>query len=530
MRERGSFDARAEAHARIVLARGTDRAELEAVLARFSERDPVTAARAALALVDGALARGSAAALGSALEALLPSLDGALARDARLALARIARRAGALEAARAHLDALEESVEALVERAHLDRQQSRHDDALATVRARALARARARRPGGDVRRARRARPHAAEPRAPPRGPRHARRGHRARAKARPARARGPRALASTRARRTAGAPARSAIPLHEEALALHEERGDRRLAAAEARAPRVLSPRGGAHSRTRSASTALRSRGSPTPATSSSSTSSGCCLARLLVERGRVAEARLELGLARELGAALKMPRLDLTHHLVAGLADAREGRLEEAAARWREGAALGPLVEVGFEALLPAWLALAEGDPSGLDPGRVGAIEHPGLRVAYAHLAARAASVAPPPLDDATLARSCDARLALALSGDAPRAARGGLRRAPRAPAGRNRRRPLAPQRAAPHPRRARGRARGHSPARRSRARRPRRGGLARRAHARRRREQAPPHRDLDPAQRGSRGGPPHSRRGLPPRSLRRAPRRSDP
>jgi hypothetical protein len=104
-------------------------------------------------------------------------------------------------------------------------------------------------------------------------------------------------------------------------------------------------------------------------------------------------------------------------------------GEGDRAAARqeWREGVALGPLFEVGFETLLGAHLALVEKELGDADRARqslevaeraVREVPAPGVRAALSILAAAVRGDAPPAVPSSVLAVSSDARRASRLTG----------------------------------------------------------------------------------------------------------------
>jgi hypothetical protein len=128
------------------------------------------------------------------------------------------------------------------------------------------------------------------------------------------------------------------------------------------------------------------------------------------------------------------MPRVELTRLLVEGLVDAASGDFARAAQSWTKALELGVVPEVGFEALLPAfvgWSAFVAGDRAAA-LGRLAAsallveeVECPALGAAVAVLRAAIVGEAAPELEDALLRSSSDlrrvVRWASAGDGDAP-------------------------------------------------------------------------------------------------------------
>ena len=408
-----------------------ERAELEAIRQRLGRVDPVRALRARLLLVPLHVRDGTAKAAAVDVRELLAALPSGseLTDDARVALGMLARRCGDVEDARAQLsEALKSEgahrFDARIELAALDRLQSRLDEALAGYQ-QALEDARAEHDPAreaialgeigrilqSLGRTREAQAHHVE----------------AIALSRSIGLRDREALERSlhaRATHRAG-EVHEAIPLHEAALALHRELGDHRLAAAERGHLGFCLHEVGELDR---AAVELRAsiEGLADAGDVALEAIERALLARLLTDLGRLSEARLELGIAARLTRGLAMPRLSLTHDLVAGLAALREGRLPEAREVLRRALDAGVLFEVGFEALLPAYLALVEsalgvGDPAALIAESEAAIERiddDGPRAALGVLRAAVENTPMPELPSAVLARSSDARRSLALAG----------------------------------------------------------------------------------------------------------------
>lgn len=223
----------------------------------------------------------------------------------------------------------------------------------------------------------------------------------------------------------AGDPA-AAIPLHEAALAIHREVRHRRLEGAEllhlafvehelghvARA-RVL------FGEARAALAAAGARGLESLA---------CVLAaRLEIDESDEAAAHLRLGEAAS-AAPPSWPRITATRNLALGHLAMRANDPERACTAYEESLATSRDVEVGFEALTPAYLALASARAkrssavvdARLAEARAAAstIESPLIGAALAILAAAAQGTAPPAIDDDAKARSSEVRRALAFAG----------------------------------------------------------------------------------------------------------------
>jgi len=432
----GTWPARMRVHAEMVLqyaepladdllasraALSAERAELDAIAARFGDEDPALAARALVLVTPLALTDGTLERTAEALERLTIVGDEALDSRVHLALARMARRRGNFGDARAHLDDVGDALalSARLERAHLDRQQSRSAEALdGYTSALALARQ-----SGDQR---------AECTALGEVGRmlqslgrldEARETH-ARAIAlatklglahREALERSLHARATHRL-----GEVREAMALHERALSLHDSLGDARLAAAERGHLGFCHHEAGAFEEAERSYRASID-GLALAGDVALEQIERVLLARLLGDLGRYEEARLELHIARELADSLDMPRAWLTWHLVAGCVEHLATNVEEARATWASGLDSGVLTEVGFEALLPAHLALV-GDvrPDALRDAEaiIDGLGQPGTALAWRILRAAAGGVALPDIPEAAAATSSDVRRAQRLVG----------------------------------------------------------------------------------------------------------------
>jgi tetratricopeptide (TPR) repeat protein len=404
----GREDELERLHAGVVLAIAPVRSELQAIVERFEARDPELALAACLALCPLAIHDGSAAALSLRLARLAGTSPRAL-----VALGGLERALGRFDAARAHLEAALPDFAARIELAHVDRMQSRLDAALAGYEA-ALAQAatdaercvalgemgRALQSSGRLRAAQL---------------RHEEAIALARSLGLPEREALERSLHARATHRT-GAVA-EAIPLHRQALGLHEAQGRARLAAAE------LGHLGYCHHELGDAAEAegLFRRSIDGLAAVGDVALEGIertLLARLLCDVGRFAEARLELALVARTTAAIDLPRVELTRRLVAGLIDAAQDDRDAARREWRAGLALGLHREVGFEALLPAHLALVDPDHADAllreSAAALARDETPGLAAAFDVLSAAARGQALPVLSPRLVATSSDVRRAL--------------------------------------------------------------------------------------------------------------------
>lgn len=429
--DEGRLEELSRKHADLVLGAAEERAtpraiELELVASRFRAWDPVLEQRALLALCPLALRDGTARAMVARLEDNASRV--APTPEAHLWLGRLWRRLGRFERARATLERAEEaSLRAAIEIAHLDRQLSRTDDALAGY-ARVLERARA---GGDPREEAIGlgemgrmlqsvgRFGAAQ--------RHHERAialaHQHGMRDREALERSLHARALHRAGRV-----REAIPLHEDVLRHHERDGRRHLAAAE------KGHLGFCHHEIGELATAERwfrdsVAGLAEVGDVVLESIERTLLARLLVDMDRQAEARLELAIADPAIRTLSMPRLALTLCFVAGLVELAGGDEEAARAAWAEALELGVALEVGFEALLPAYAGFVEAKLGELATARryfaaaedaVVEVENLGPRLAVDVLRAAALGEAAPEVDDDVAAVSSDVRRALRLASGA--------------------------------------------------------------------------------------------------------------
>jgi hypothetical protein len=117
------------------------------------------------------------------------------------------------------------------------------------------------------------------------------------------------------------------------------------------------------------------------------------------------------------------MPRVEATRALVAGLVELIDRRPEAALACFAPILAVAPMIEVGFEALAPAWAALAGHAASvhvdgwlALAERSLAEAEHPGLAVTLAIVRAACSSAPMPTVDPTVAASSSDVRRALRL------------------------------------------------------------------------------------------------------------------
>ena len=410
---------------RVVLA---ERKELLAIATRFRERDPDLAAAACLVEVPLACEDGSAAELAKRLDELLPLLDagGSTAAAGKLAPGKPQRRLGLVDACRKYLNDVvasseEHRFDALIELAHVERMQSNTELALTGCN-QALLQARERR----------------DPRQQIVALGALGRVLQSTGRFRAACERHREAITLCRAHKMThlealerslharathrmGA-ARAAIPMHEHALQLHKQHGEERLAAAE------LGHLGYCHHETDAAGSAeacFRASIAGLERTGDVALEAieRTLLARLLSDQERFSEARLELSLVEAAIVGLSMPRVSATRLLVRGIVEFAEGQLDDAAGTWRAALSHGVLTEVGFEALLPTYLALAlrvQGDreqiPELLELGaqRIAAIENPALACAFDILHAAAGERTQPAIAPEFAADSSDVRRAL--------------------------------------------------------------------------------------------------------------------
>ena len=382
-RREGRWGARSTEHATEVLTRlspalhgaepmtdavGQERAELEAILQRLEVDDPLLALRAAsiLALLD------ETPELATRMAAAAARLDPAvLAAHPMIAVARarLARRRGDLATARALLArndpqagarrATNEEFEATLEVAHLDRMQSRLEEAQAGYE-RALAMAQA---AGDPGRecialGELGRMAQSAGRFVAAQDHHARAialSHRLGLRRREALERSLHARATHRA-----GGLEEAVVLHRQALALHRALDRKRLVGAElghlGYCLHELGVEEEAEAHFREAIAALAAIGDV-----ALENIERLLLARLLADEGRYAEARIELAIVAEATRELDMPRLALTHGYVTALVALGEGDEETARRGLAEALAEGLHPEVGFEVLAPATLGWLE-------------------------------------------------------------------------------------------------------------------------------------------------------------------------
>jgi len=403
-----------------------ERLELETIVERFATTDPALALEACLAFCPEALHDGTAATTADRLRCLV-SQSPAPPAEAWLALGRLARQLGQLEQARQDLDRARRVGDAFavtLELAHLDRMTSQSTAALAGYEA-ALAIARDRGDAvlesigmGEMGRMLQSLGRYDE----------ARRQHeRAIALQRSMGLTRREALERSlhaRATHRAG-EVRAAIPMHEQALALHEDQGERRLAAAERGhlgfCLHELDQTEAAEQSFRRSIAGLADVGDIVLESIERT-----LLARLLSDEERFAEAQLELAIAAAIIGKADGPRLVLTRRFVAGLVEVAQDKLDAARDHWRAAVALGVHVEVGFEALLPAHLAVVEallGDPDAAathlatSSAVLERMEMPGLRAALAVLTAAARGTPLPDVPGEVVATSSDTRRALRLA-----------------------------------------------------------------------------------------------------------------
>jgi hypothetical protein len=211
--------------------------------------------------------------------------------------------------------------------------------------------------------------------------------------------------------------------LHEQALGLHERLGERRLAAAErghlAFCHHEIDALAEAEALFRQSVDGLAEVGDV-----ALECIERTLLARVLIDQERFAEAKLELAIVETLTRELDMPRVELTRRLVAGLAAVGEDDLPAAEQHFEAALSLGLHLEVGFEALLPAHLALVQtmrrrGSPAAhlqRSVELVGELDIPGLRAALDVLGAAVRGEPSPELLPALVASSSDVRRALRL------------------------------------------------------------------------------------------------------------------
>ncbi len=220
------------------------------------------------------------------------------------------------------------------------------------------------------------------------------------------------------------------IALHEHALAIHREVGHRRLEGAELLHLGFVRHEMGSLERAREDLAAARSllvaagaRGLEAIAL--------VFAARLEADMGDATSALLRLAEAAQTPLA-SWPRVAATRHLVEGHLAMATGATARACESYEASLATSRSVEVGFEALTPAYLAVALarspqlGGPatSSIEAhiadsrARLEKLENPHLRIALEVLAATACARAAPDVSAAASAASSEVRRALALSG----------------------------------------------------------------------------------------------------------------
>lgn len=225
----------------------------------------------------------------------------------------------------------------------------------------------------------------------------------------------------------AGDPAAS-IPLHEQALAIHREVGHRRLEGAELLHLGFVHHELGAVAPAREAFAAARSTLAAAGARGLESLAL-VLAARLEADAGVPTAALLHLADAAQ-AAPAGWPRLTATRHLVEGHLAMNEGAPARACASYEAALATSRDHEVGFEALTPAYLALALTREAAANARtrvdallreaheRAAALENPHLRVAATLLDAAARGAPVPDVPAAASARSSEVRRALVLCG----------------------------------------------------------------------------------------------------------------
>ena len=223
-----------------------------------------------------------------------------------------------------------------------------------------------------------------------------------------------------------GEPAAS-VALHEQALAIHREAGHRRLEGAEVLHLGFVHHELGALERARESFSTARlllvaagARGLEAIAL--------VFAARLEVDSSDATTALSRLAEAGRVTPA-SWPRVAATRHLVEGHLAMATGALERACESYEASLATSRSVEVGFEALTPAYLAVAlararSGIAGAIEAhladaaAHVATLENPHLRVALEILAAAASGRDGPEVPAAASAASSEVRRALALSG----------------------------------------------------------------------------------------------------------------
>lgn len=223
----------------------------------------------------------------------------------------------------------------------------------------------------------------------------------------------------------AGDPA-AALPLHERALAVHRETGHRRLEGAEllhiAFVRHELGDAAGARESFRRARETLAAAGAR-----GLESIAQILAARLEIDEGDTTAAMLLLAEAAQV-APTSWPRLRATRRLIEGHLALARGEATAAREAYAASLEASDHVEVGFEALTPAWLALALarcGAPADevraaieAARARVSGHENPHLAAALAVLEAGALGGAPPRIDERSASASSEVRRALARAG----------------------------------------------------------------------------------------------------------------
>ena len=223
----------------------------------------------------------------------------------------------------------------------------------------------------------------------------------------------------------AGDPA-AAIALHEAALAIHREVRHRRLEGAELLHLAFVEHELGHVARARELF--AEARATLAAAGARGLESLACVLAaRLEIDESDEAAALLRLGEAAS-AAPPSWPRITATRNLALGHLAMRAGDPERACAAYEESLATSRDVEVGFEALTPAYLALAYARtkrPAAVVEAHLAdaraaarAVESPWIGAALAILSSAAQGTAPPAIDENAAARSSEVRRALAFAG----------------------------------------------------------------------------------------------------------------
>jgi len=211
-----------------------------------------------------------------------------------------------------------------------------------------------------------------------------------------------------------GNPA-AAVSLHEDALAIHRKVGHRRLEGAELLhlgfVHHELGAPGHARARFEEAKTMLAAAGAR-----GLEALAYVFLARLEADEGNEGAARVALAEARH-RAPPGWPRLEATRLVVEGHLAFHAGDRTRAAAAYSAAWSISKHVEVGFEALTPAYLALASGsaDSADFEDARraVERVANPHVKSALAILEGKAAAA-----DASSLAASSEVRRALAFRG----------------------------------------------------------------------------------------------------------------